>query len=221
MTTSLDSRTEVLQRIGRLRVIPVVVLDHADDARPLATALVAGGLPIAEVTFRTAEAVAAIAAMAGDPCLLVGAGTVLSAGQVDQAVEAGARFIVSPGFSAAVVARAQQRGVLALPGVATASEIMSALDAGVSTVKFFPAQTGGGPAAIRALAAPFPELRFVPTGGISASSLPDYLRVPAVLAVGGSWMVAKDLIRAGRFDEVTRLAAQAAAIAAGSEERDR
>jgi 2-dehydro-3-deoxyphosphogluconate aldolase/(4S)-4-hydroxy-2-oxoglutarate aldolase len=134
-------------------------------------------------------------------------------------VDAGARFVVSPGFSAAVVERAAELGVLALPGVATASEIMAALDAGLSTVKFFPAQTCGGVAAVRALAAPFPDLRFVPTGGIGADSMADYLAVPAVTAVGGSWMVAKNLVRENRFDEVTRLAAQAVAVAAGARGR--
>jgi 2-dehydro-3-deoxyphosphogluconate aldolase/(4S)-4-hydroxy-2-oxoglutarate aldolase len=203
-----------LELIGRLGVVPVVVLDDPAAAAPLAGALVDGGLPIAEVTFRTAAAAQALAVMARDPRLLVGAGTVITVDQVDRAVEAGARFIVSPGFSAAVVARAAELGVLALPGVATAGEIMAALAAGVSTVKFFPAETSGGVAAVRALAAPFPGLRFVPTGGITAESLPAYLAVPAVTAVGGSWMVAKELLQRSRFDEVTRLAAQAVALAA-------
>lgn len=208
-----------LDLIERLGVVPVVVLDDAAAAAPLAAALADGGLPLAEVTFRTAAAARALAVMAADTRLLVGAGTVITAEQVDRAVDAGARFVVSPGFSAAVVERAAELGVLALPGVATASEIMAALDAGLSTVKFFPAQTCGGVAAVRALAAPFPDLRFVPTGGIGADSMADYLAVPAVTAVGGSWMVAKNLVRENRFDEVTRLAAQAVAVAAGARGR--
>ena len=208
-----------LDLIERLGVVPVVVLDDPASAAPLAAALADGGLPLAEVTFRTAAAARALAVMAADTRLLVGAGTVITAEQVDRAVVAGARFVVSPGFSEAVVARAAELGVLALPGVATASEIMAALATGLSTVKFFPAQTCGGVAAVRALAAPFPDLRFVPTGGISADSMAEYLKVPAVTAVGGSWMVAKNLVRENRFDEVTRLAGQAVAVAAGARGR--
>jgi 2-dehydro-3-deoxyphosphogluconate aldolase/(4S)-4-hydroxy-2-oxoglutarate aldolase len=198
-----------------VRVVPVIVLDDAAAAGPLAAALVDGGLPVAEVTFRTAAAERALAAMASDQRLLVGAGTVISPEQVDRAFDAGARFIVSPGFSAAVVERALALGLPVLPGVATATDIMSAIAAGLSTVKFFPAETVGGVAALRALAAPFPHVRFVPTGGITAASLAAYLAMPSVLAVGGSWMVSRELIGAGRYDEVSRLCAQAVAVAAG------
>ncbi len=169
-----------LETIARLRVVPVIALDDAGAARPLAAALVDGGLPVAEVTFRTAAAEQALAVMADDGRLLVGAGTVVRADQVDRAFDAGARFIVSPGFSAAVVGRARELGLPVLPGVATATEIMAAMDAGLSMVKFFPAETCGGVATVRALAAPFPQLRFVPTGGITAGPLSAYLALPAV-----------------------------------------
>lgn len=205
----------VLDTIRALRVLPVVVLDDAAAARSLSAALVEGGLPAAEVTFRTAAAERALATMA-EQRLFVGAGTVLTAGQVDRAVAAGARFVVSPGFSRPVVERALELGVAVVPGVATATEIMAALDAGLSTLKFFPAEHCGGVAAIRALAAPFPQVRFVPTGGITAAHLPQYLAEPAVAAVGGTWMVAPDLIARGRFDEVTRRCADAVAVASGS-----
>jgi 2-dehydro-3-deoxyphosphogluconate aldolase / (4S)-4-hydroxy-2-oxoglutarate aldolase len=191
--------------LGDVRIIPVVVIDSPRSAPPLAAALTAGGLPCAEVTLRTPAALDAIQAMAGGPDLLVGAGSVVTAGQVDQAVDAGARFVVSPGLSEAVLARCHARGVPALPGVATASEIMRALDAGLDLVKLFPAAQLGGPAGLRSLAAPFPSLRFVPTGGIGLDNLAAYLAQDAVAAVGGSWMVSPDLLRAGRFDEIRRL----------------
>jgi 2-dehydro-3-deoxyphosphogluconate aldolase/(4S)-4-hydroxy-2-oxoglutarate aldolase len=206
----------VPELITRLRVVPVVVLDDPAAAQPLAAALVEGGLPVAEVTFRTAAAERALATMAADRRLLVGAGTVVDADQVDRAVRAGARFVVSPGLSRSVVERAMALGVPVLPGVATASEIMAAVALGLSVLKFFPAGAGGGVAAVRALAAPFPQVRFVPTGGITATSLPDYLAVPAVAAVGGSWMVSRDLVAGGRFDEVARRSAEAVAVAAAA-----
>jgi 2-dehydro-3-deoxyphosphogluconate aldolase/(4S)-4-hydroxy-2-oxoglutarate aldolase len=197
------------------RVIPVVVIDDVAQAGKLGAALVSGGLPVAEVTFRTPAAQAALAELATDPRLLVGAGTVTSVAQVDQAVQAGARFVVSPGFSAAVVAHCQQLGVPVLPGVATATELMAALEAGVRLVKFFPAQTLGGVAALRALAAPFPGVGFVPTGGITADLLAGYLAEKSVVAVGGSWMVDKALLAAGDFDQVSARSAAAVAAAAG------
>ncbi len=201
----------VLDEVALRRIVPVVVLDDAASAGPLAEALVAGGLPIAEVTLRTAAALDAIAAMAARDDLLVGAGTVLTAAQVDQAVDAGARFVVSPGTSRAVVERARQRGVAVLPGAVTATEIQAALELGIDAVKFFPAGTSGGPAAIKALAAPFGGVRFVPTGGVSAANLDDYLSIPSVLAVGGSWMVPQAAIREGDFDTVRRLTEDAVA----------
>lgn len=204
-------RPEIL---GGHRVVPVVVLQDARQAAPLADALVAGGLPVAEVTFRTAAAEAALRRMAADGRLLVGAGTVLGPAQVERAVEAGARFVVSPGFSLPVVRRAQQLGVPVYPGVATPSEIMAALDAGLDVLKLFPAKALGGAATLKALAAPFPGVRFVPTGGVSAESMTDYLQHPAVVAVGGSWMVAPSLLQAGDYAAVTALSARAAQAAA-------
>lgn len=200
--------------LGGHRVVPVVVLHDAAQASPLADALVAGGLPVAEVTFRTAAAEAALRRMAADGRLLVGAGTVLHPAQVDRAVEVGARFVVSPGLRPSVVRRAQQLGVPVYPGVATPSEIMAALDAGLDVLKLFPATALGGPATLTALAGPFPGVRFVPTGGIDARSMTTYLRHPAVVAVGGSWMVAPALLQAGDYAAVTALSARAVEAAA-------
>jgi 2-dehydro-3-deoxyphosphogluconate aldolase/(4S)-4-hydroxy-2-oxoglutarate aldolase len=198
--------------LGGTRIVPVVVLADADAAEPLAEALLRGGLGAAEVTFRTPAAAHALRRMAAVPGLLVGAGTVIDANQVDVAVDAGARFIVSPGLSRAVVERAQHHGVPVFPGVATATELMAALDLGLRVVKFFPAETLGGVAALKAIAAPFPGVRFIPTGGITAVTAASYLALPCVAAIGGSWMVASQLIADGQFGEVERLAAQAVAI---------
>ena len=203
---------DTLTALAHARLVPVVVLDDAADAASLAQALVDGGLPIAEVTFRTAAAADAIRTMADRGDMLVGAGTVLTPEQVDQAVAAGATYVVSPGLSRAVVERCREHGVLALPGAVTATEIQAVLELGLSTVKFFPAGTSGGAAAIAALAAPFGGVSFVPTGGVGPGNLLDYLRIPAVVAVGGSWMVPNDRIRSGDFDEVRRLTAQAVAL---------
>jgi 2-dehydro-3-deoxyphosphogluconate aldolase/(4S)-4-hydroxy-2-oxoglutarate aldolase len=206
--------TDILDQLVATRLVPVVVLDDAASAAGLGRALVEGGLPVAEVTFRTAAAAESIRVMAADERLLVGAGTVLTPAQVDEAVDAGARFVVSPGFSRAVVDRCAERGVLALPGAATATEVMAALEAGLTTVKFFPAETAGGAAAVKALAAPFGGVRFVPTGGIGPANLADYLAIGAVAAVGGSWMVPRQAIADGDFAAVSALAAEAVALAA-------
>jgi 2-dehydro-3-deoxyphosphogluconate aldolase/(4S)-4-hydroxy-2-oxoglutarate aldolase len=195
--------------LGPHRVVPVVVLDDAGRADDLGAALVAGGIPVAEVTFRTPEAAAVLRRMAQRPDLLVGAGTVITAAQAELAQEAGARFVVSPGLSAAVVRRCQELELPVIPGVSTASEIIEALDLGLEVVKLFPAEASGGLATVKALAAAFPQVRFVPTGGITAASAPTYLAHPAVRAVGGSWMVAPDLLAAGRWDEVTARSAAA------------
>lgn len=204
---------DVLQALSAARIVPVVVLDDAGDADALAGALVAGGLPVAEVTFRTSAAADSIRAMAARGDILVGAGTVLTVAQVDQAVAAGASFVVSPGLSRAVVERCAEHGVLALPGAVTATEVQAALELGVSTVKFFPAGTCGGPAAIKALAAPFGGVQFVPTGGVGPKNLAEYLAVPAVVAVGGSWMVPRDQVKAGDFRGVQQLTTDAVTMA--------
>jgi 2-dehydro-3-deoxyphosphogluconate aldolase / (4S)-4-hydroxy-2-oxoglutarate aldolase len=207
------SAIDVLPALSAARLVPVVVLDDAADAEALAGALVAGGLPVAEVTFRTAAAQDSIRAMAARGDILVGAGTVLTVAQVDQAVAAGARFVVSPGLSRAVVERCQEHGVLALPGAVTATEVQAALELGLTTVKFFPAGTSGGAAAIKALAAPFGDVRFVPTGGVGPKNLAEYLALSAVAAVGGSWMVPRDRVKAGDFAGIQQLTADAVALA--------
>ncbi|WP_260723445.1 bifunctional 4-hydroxy-2-oxoglutarate aldolase/2-dehydro-3-deoxy-phosphogluconate aldolase [Dactylosporangium roseum] len=197
------------------RVLPVVVLEDARHAGALGDALVKGGLTAAEVTLRTAAGLDAIKTLAARSDLVVGAGTVLSAGQAEQALAAGARFVVTPGFAPAVVRVCQEAGVPVFPGVATATEIQMALDAGLEIVKFFPARQLGGAEMIKALAAPFRGVRFIPTGGITPAVMPEYLAVPAVLAVGASWIVAADLIAGERWDEITsRTEAAVAAVAA-------
>jgi 2-dehydro-3-deoxyphosphogluconate aldolase / (4S)-4-hydroxy-2-oxoglutarate aldolase len=198
--------------LGGHRIVPVVVLDDPAKADALGTALVQGGLPVAEATFRTPEAAAVLRRLAANDDLVVGAGTVLTDRQVDEAIEAGAKFVVSPGLSASVVRRCQEAGVPVIPGVATPSEIMLALDLGLDTVKFFPAEANGGLATIKALAAAFPQVRFMPTGGITVDTAPSYLAHPSVAAVGGSWMVAGDLLKAGRWDDVAAKCAASTAL---------
>lgn len=211
--TATPTVPDLRAALAGVRVVPVVVLDDPVAAPALADALVAAGLPCAEVTLRTPSALDVLRVLAARPGLAVGAGSVRSADDVDRVVDAGARFVVSPGLSDAVVARCLDRGVAVLPGVATATEVMRALDAGLDAVKLFPAGRLGGPAGLRALAAPFPGLAFVPTGGVGPQDLAAYLAEPAVLAVGGSWMVAPDLLRDRRFGEVERLAADAVRVA--------
>jgi 2-dehydro-3-deoxyphosphogluconate aldolase / (4S)-4-hydroxy-2-oxoglutarate aldolase len=203
----------VLEQACAQGLIPVAVIDDQAAAAPLGRALAAAGGQVIEVTFRTAAAEHAIAALAEAGTLLVGAGTVIRPEQVDAACEAGARFVVSPGFDLRVVERCRERGLPAVPGVASASEIMAALAAGLSLVKLFPAEASGGLALVRALHAPFPDVRFIPTGGLTEENAPAYLRLPYVAAIGGSWMVAPSLIAAGDFDAITRLTATALAAA--------
>jgi 2-dehydro-3-deoxyphosphogluconate aldolase / (4S)-4-hydroxy-2-oxoglutarate aldolase len=198
----------LLTALSQLRVVPVVVIDDETIAGPLADALVAGGLPCAEVTFRTEAAPNAIRALSRRGDILVGAGTVVSASQVDLAVDCGARFIVSPGFGVDVVRRAQERGVLVIPGVATASELQAAVSAGLSAVKLFPSEQLGGLRMISALSAPFPDVRFMPSGGISVANAAAYLDHEAVFAVGGSWMVPRTLLANGDLDAVRELTRQ-------------
>lgn len=195
MNTPLDA---ILAR----RLIPVVTLEDAAAADSLAAALVAGGLPVAEITLRSPAAIAAIAAMARRGDVIVGAGTVLTVGQVRQAVEAGAQFVVSPGFNPEMVRYCLDRQIPVLPGVSTPTEIQTALFHGVDTVKFFPAEAFGGCRTLKALGAPFPTVRFVPTGGIAADNLAGYLHLPQVAACGASWVVSGDLVTSGRFEDI-------------------
>lgn len=201
--------SNVLDLIGSLRLIPVVVAPDSAAAGDLADALVSGGLPIAEVTFRTDAAEAMITAMSADARMCVGAGTVTTVDQVDRAAAAGAQFVVTPGLSHAVVKRCQDTGLPILPGVATATDIMSAVALGVDVVKLFPAEVLGGVALISAFAGPFPSVRFVPTGGVGPSQAERYLAHRSVLAVGGSWMVAADLLAAHDWEAVAERTRQA------------
>ena len=204
----------VFEEIGACKLVPVIVLHDTAHAAPLADALLTGGLPCAEVTFRTPAAAESIRIMAQRPDLLVGAGTVLKVDQVKQAVDNGARYIISPGFFSKVVAYCVENGIPVLPGVATPTDIGLALEFGLPMVKFFPAEAVGGIKALKAISAPFGNaLRYVPTGGISEANLEPYLTFARVLACGGSWMVPDDLIRAGRFAEVTELIRGAVTLA--------
>ncbi|UNS96798.1 bifunctional 4-hydroxy-2-oxoglutarate aldolase/2-dehydro-3-deoxy-phosphogluconate aldolase [Streptomyces tubbatahanensis] len=192
-------------------VIPVVVLDDVEDAVPLARALVAGGLPAIEVTLRTPAAPAAIRAIAeAVPEAVVGAGTVLGPDNVREAVEAGARFLVSPGWTDTLLEAMRASGVPFLPGVSTTSEVVALLERGVREMKFFPAEAAGGTAYLKSLASPLPQARFCPTGGVSAANAGSYLALPNVACVGGTWMLPGDALAAKDWDRVEALAAQAA-----------
>jgi 2-dehydro-3-deoxyphosphogluconate aldolase/(4S)-4-hydroxy-2-oxoglutarate aldolase len=196
----------VLTEISKLGIVPVVAIDNAEDARPLAKALCAGGLPVAEVTFRTACAEEAIRIMASEfPDMLIGAGTVLTCEQVDKAVNAGAKFIVSPGLNPTVVKYCVDKGVPVTPGCSSPSDIERALELGLEVVKFFPAEAAGGLKMIKAMSAPYGKVKFMPTGGINASNLKDYLDFKKIIACGGSWMVDKALIKAKDFDKIEAL----------------
>jgi 2-dehydro-3-deoxyphosphogluconate aldolase/(4S)-4-hydroxy-2-oxoglutarate aldolase len=207
-----SSSESVEQLFGRHGVLPVLVVEAAASAEPLARALVAGGLPLAEVTLRSAAALETVRIMAEHPDMLVGIGTAVHPSQVAPGLAAGAQFVVTPGYAPAVVRECRSLGVPVFPGVATATEIQMALDDGLNTLKFFPAALSGGPAAITALAQPYQAVRFIPTGGITARTLPDYTALEPVLAVGGSWLAPRDLLHHKRFDEITRLAAEAVSV---------
>jgi 2-dehydro-3-deoxyphosphogluconate aldolase/(4S)-4-hydroxy-2-oxoglutarate aldolase len=196
-------------------VVPVVVLDDLDHAVPVARALVAGGLPVVELTLRTPVALDAIAAIAAEvPDILVGAGTITSPELVSRAVEAGAQFLVSPGTTPGLLREMAGSGVPFLPGTATVSEAMTVLEAGFSEMKFFPAEASGGAAYLKSLASPLPAARFCPTGGITAATAPSYLALPNVGCVGGSWLTPADALAAGDWDRVATLAREAAALVA-------
>ncbi|MFI6468307.1 bifunctional 4-hydroxy-2-oxoglutarate aldolase/2-dehydro-3-deoxy-phosphogluconate aldolase [Streptomyces sp. NPDC050528] len=194
-------------------VLPVVVIEDVADAVPLARALVAGGLPAIEVTLRTPVALEALRAIAGEvPGAVVGAGTVLTPGQVKECVGAGARFLVSPGWTELLLEAMQEAGVPFLPGVSTTSEVVALLERGVREMKFFPAQASGGTAYLKALAGPLPQARFCPTGGIGVDSAPEYLALPNVGCVGGSWMIPADAVAARDWGRVEVLAREAAGL---------
>ena len=206
--------TSIIEQIEAARIVPVVAVDGAEEGVNLAKALIAGGLPVAEITLRLPGAMEAIRAVAAQfPEMLVGAGTVINEQQLVEAVEAGAKFIVSPGTFEPVIRKAQELGVPILPGTATPSDVMRALELGVDVVKLFPAGVVGGPGAIKAFSGPFPQVRFMPTGGVTTGNLAEYLSLPAVVGVGGTWMVDRGLVTSGKFDEITKLTKEAVAAA--------
>lgn len=204
---------EVLKKIQEIGIVPVVVLEDAKDAAPLAKALMDGGLPCAEVTFRTDAAEESIRIMSEQfPDMLVGAGTVLTTDQVDRAVAAGAKFIVSPGLNPRIVKYCVEKGILITPGCSNPSDIEQALENGLEVVKFFPAEAAGGLPMIKAMAAPYVGVKFMPTGGINAKNVRDYLAYNRVIACGGSWMVKGELVKEGKFDEIEKLTREAVEI---------
>lgn len=201
---------DVLQRIYEIGIVPVIAIDDAKKAVPLAKALVRGGLPAAEVTFRTAAAEEAIRKIRAEvPEMLVGAGTVLTKEQADRAIAAGVQFIVSPGFHPEITKYVIDQGMLMMPGTATPGEMEQAMAMGLSVVKFFPAEQNGGVAKLKAVAGPYQNLRWMPTGGVNENNLTDYLSFSKIIACGGTWMVKKDLIEAENWDEIERLTRQA------------
>ncbi len=215
MTTDGETRLDLAAALRAAGVVPVVEIPDASAAAPLAEALLDGGIGCVEITFRTGAAADAIAAIRDAvPQMLVGAGTVLTADQVEVAREAGARFLVSPGFGQLVVRRAAEVGLPIVPGACTPTEIQMALDAGIRLVKLFPAEAAGGIAYLRALAGPFRDVSFVPTGGIDPTNLADWLAAPGVVACGGTWLAKREWLARGDFASVRSAAAEAAAIVA-------
>lgn len=201
---------EVLEKIQKIGIVPVVVINDAKDAAPLGEALCKGGLPCAEVTFRTDAAEESIRIMSeAFPEMLIGAGTVLTIEQVDRAVAAGAKFIVSPGLNPKVVKYCIDKGITVTPGTTNPSDIEQAIELGLEAVKFFPAEAAGGLQMIKAMAAPYTKMKFMPTGGINAKNINEYLAFPKILACGGSWMVSGELVKAGAFDKITELTKEA------------
>lgn len=209
---------KILEEISKIGIVPVIAIDNVEDAEPLAKALCEGGLPCAEVTFRTEAAAEAIKIMAEKfPEMIVGAGTVLTTKQVDQAVEAGAKFIVSPGLNPKVVKYCLEKGVPMTPGTANPSDIEQAIELGLDTIKFFPAEANGGIKALKAMAAPYNKMRFMPTGGINAGNIVEYLKFDRIIACGGSWMVNKDYINNKEFDKIVSLTKEAVETMLGFE----
>ena len=208
-----EKTTKVLEQFSKVGIIPVVVLNDVKDALPLGNALMKGGLPAAEVTFRTDAAEESIKIMSENfPDMLVGAGTVLTIDQVDRAVAAGAKFIVSPGLDENIVDYCLKKDIPVCPGVQTPSEITKAVSLGLDHVKFFPAEPAGGLKMISAVGAAFPNVKFMPTGGINANNVKEYLQSSKIFCCGGSWMVKGDMIKAGDFDAIEKLTAEAAGI---------
>lgn len=211
---------KILEELSSYGVVPVVVINRVEDAEPLAKALCEGGLKCAEVTFRTAAAEEAIRVMTeAYPDMLVGAGTVLTIEQVDKAVNAGAQFIVSPGFDPEIVDYCIAKNIVVVPGCITPSEVAQGVKRGLEVLKFFPAEQAGGVAMIKAMAAPYTDIRFMPTGGINASNIGDYLAFPKIVACGGSWMVKADLINAGQYDRITELTKEAVEMVKAAKNR--
>jgi 2-dehydro-3-deoxyphosphogluconate aldolase/(4S)-4-hydroxy-2-oxoglutarate aldolase len=201
---------KILERIGELGIVPVVKIEKAEDALPLAKALIDGGLPIAEITFRTSAAEESIKILTKElPELLVGAGSILKVEQARKAVSAGAKFIVSPGFNPKVVDYCIENNIPVTPGINNPTQIEMALEKGIKVVKFFPAEASGGLSLLKSMSAPYTDIKFIPTGGINQNNLYSYLSNNKVLACGGSWMVKTDLISSGNFDEITRLTKEA------------
>ncbi|HBE10658.1 MAG: bifunctional 4-hydroxy-2-oxoglutarate aldolase/2-dehydro-3-deoxy-phosphogluconate aldolase [Eubacterium sp.] len=208
-----EKTVKALEKFSEVGIIPVVVLNDAKNAEPLGKALMEGGLPAAEVTFRTEAAEESIRIMAEKfPDMLVGAGTVLTIEQVDRAVAAGAKFIVSPGFDADIVKYCLEKDIPVCPGIQTPTELIQAVKLGLDHVKFFPAENAGGLSMINAVGAAFPKVKFMPTGGINASNVVEYLKSSKIFCCGGSWMVKGALIDAGDFDKIKELTAEAAEI---------
>lgn len=206
--------TDIIERIAAQRIIPVLVVADIEAAKPLAAALVEGGLPIMEMTMRTPRALDIARAMAEVDGAVIGVGTVLNADRCNAAIDAGAAFIVSPGFDEGVINSASRRHTPVIPGVATISELQRAWNAGLRVVKFFPAAIAGGPAAVRAFASVIPDIQFMPTGGVNIKNIADYLAIDAVIACGGSWIAPPELIEKRRFGEIRALAADARKAAA-------
>ncbi|MBQ6613799.1 MAG: bifunctional 4-hydroxy-2-oxoglutarate aldolase/2-dehydro-3-deoxy-phosphogluconate aldolase [Clostridia bacterium] len=205
---------KLVKQLSEIKIVPVVKIDNADDAIPLAKALKEGGLPCAEITFRTDAAEEAIRRIHNEfPEFLIGAGTVLSPEQADAAINAGATFIVSPGLNPTVVKHCTDKGYAIVPGVCTPTEIELGMSLGLSYLKFFPAEAAGGIKAIKAMSAPYSKIKFMPTGGIGVNNIHDYLSCKAVFACGGSWMVPSDLINAGDFDKICALTKEAVSLA--------
>jgi 2-dehydro-3-deoxyphosphogluconate aldolase/(4S)-4-hydroxy-2-oxoglutarate aldolase len=202
----------ILDQFKKIRVVPVVAIENAQDATQLADALIEGGLPCAEITFRTEAAVDAMRIMARRGDILVGAGTVLKVDQVKAAVDAGARFMVSPGFNPKVVGYCVENNIAITPGISTPSDIEAALELGVDVLKFFPAEAFGGLKTLKAMSGPYTTVKFVPTGGISPANLVEYLQFPKTLACGGTWIAKSALISEGKFDEIIQNAREAVEI---------